>query len=111
MSPYRSLIVLMDSNGSLWILLVPYVLFKIKSNLSFLLAVGFDSSLWIIMGPYGSLYALCIFMGAYGSLYFFAFLWILMGCMGPYTVSIDSSLWILMGRYGSFNVLIPPEGF
>ena len=37
MGPFKSLFVLIDSNGSLWVLTVPFL------------------SLWILMGPYVSL--------------------------------------------------------
>ena len=38
MGPYKSLCVLVNSNGSLWVF------------------IGLDASLWILMGPYKSYY-------------------------------------------------------
>ena len=51
--PYKSFCVFMESNGSLWVLTGPYF------------------SLWILMGsngPYGSLWIYLILMGPFGFL-------------------------------------------
>ena len=46
MGPYKSLCVLIDSNGFLWVLIVPF------------------ASLWILMGLYSSLFVFTVFNGS-----------------------------------------------
>ena len=85
----------MDSNGSLWVLIVSFASLWIQEGL--LVFRGPYSSIWILMGLYGSL---CIFMG---SMCFYRFLASLSELVG-----LNRSLCVLMDPYWSVEILRGP---
>ena len=70
MGPYKSLCVLKDSNGSLWVPIIPFASLWILMSImgpyrSLFVLTDFKGSIWVLKCPYLSL---SILMGPYGSL-------------------------------------------